>query len=333
MVPDSVNTITDSVNSFTDAVNSFTDAVNPFTDAVNPFTDAANLFTDTAKLCTDVLASFTVIELSTDQFARRALSWRSRHNSLSRRTKSDIENGVRARCKMTLVSVIIPSYNRYDHLMRCLDGVRAQQLPHGFSTEVIVVNDGSTDVRYYARHDGVTMIHLAANTARLLGFVSVGFVRNCGLRIARGIWVAFCDDDDVWLPNRLAVGLECGASASVSDARVFTDDDPPAMPADMMPRYHDRVRARYKAWFPYEFRNGFPRVLTTAMLQRHNLTIFSTLLVHRDVWRHAGVFNETRPFREFFEDWDFVKRVAACAPDGGIIMIDQPLIKYREHQS
>lgn len=232
---------------------------------------------------------------------------------------------------MTLVSVIIPSHDRWDMLQRCVAAVHAQILPVGTSVEVIVINDGSTDTRYTRNPlPGCTVIHLAQNTKVLLGFVSVGFVRNCGLRISRGDWVAFCDDDDVWLPQRLSAGLSVGSKVVCSDARVFWDVDHPAMPVDMMPRYSDRVMPRYKSMFLREFRDGFPSKLTATMLSRHNLVIFSTLLVHRSVWRRAGVFNETRPFRDFFEDWDFVRRVAAIA--GGISYVDEPLIKYREHE-
>jgi glycosyltransferase involved in cell wall biosynthesis len=232
---------------------------------------------------------------------------------------------------MQLVSVIIPSHDRWDMLQRCVAAVHAQVLPPNTSVEIIVINDGSTDLRYTRNPlPGCTVIHLAQNTKTMLGFVSVGFVRNCGLRISRGDWVAFCDDDDVWLPQRLSACLATGAKAVCSDARVFWDVDHPAMPTEMMPRYSDRVMPRYKSMFPREFRDGFPAKLSAAMLVRHNLVIFSTLLVHRSVWRRAGVFNETRPFRDFFEDWDFVKRVAAVAH--GIVYVDEPLIKYREHE-
>ena len=94
------------------------------------------------------------------------------------------------------VSVIIPSYNHAPYLRECVDSVLAQDHPN---TEVIVVDDGSTDasleiLRSYG--DRITLLQQrGGRQAR---------ARNLGLQVAHGELVAFLDSDDRYLPGRIA---------------------------------------------------------------------------------------------------------------------------------
>nr|HPJ53938.1 glycosyltransferase [Flavobacteriales bacterium] len=47
--------------------------------------------------------------------------------------------------KSTSLSIIIPAYNEEGTIHRILDRVRLVALDHGFTKEVVIVNDGSTD--------------------------------------------------------------------------------------------------------------------------------------------------------------------------------------------
>jgi hypothetical protein len=111
------------------------------------------------------------------------------------------------------VSVIIASHDRYDLLMESIESVRRQTYD---DFEIIVVNDASVDERYYALIEDVMMIHLPYNIGR------PGLVRNIGIAAASGEFVAFLDDDDVWLPHKLSTQLSAmkadGANISCSDA-------------------------------------------------------------------------------------------------------------------
>ena len=95
-----------------------------------------------------------------------------------------------------LVSVIIPTKNRPLFLAEAIRSVYAQTYQN---VEIIVVNDGGVDVSC-AEHD-----------ARLRYFrqdaAGVSAARNYGLREARGEFIAFLDDDDVFLPDRLMRGV------------------------------------------------------------------------------------------------------------------------------
>ena len=96
-----------------------------------------------------------------------------------------------------LISVIIPTFNRENTIIRAIESVLNQTYD---KLEVIVVDDGSTDrtpdllknivderVRYYANYENVGPLG----------------ARNRGIDLARGIYVAFQDSDDVWNKDKI----------------------------------------------------------------------------------------------------------------------------------
>ena len=91
-----------------------------------------------------------------------------------------------------LVSVIIPTYNRADLLIRAIESALSQTYRN---IEVIVIDDGSTD-------DTRTRVLEYSGDARLHYHfqknMGVAGARNTGLRIAKGEYVAFLDSDDRW---------------------------------------------------------------------------------------------------------------------------------------
>jgi glycosyltransferase involved in cell wall biosynthesis len=104
--------------------------------------------------------------------------------------------------KFPLVSIIIPSRNRFDYLIASLGSVFSQTYEN---FEVIVVDDGST----------VPLAHLLKGKlndklACLRNETPLGApaARNAGLAIARGDFIAFLDDDDLWLPEKLTAQIE-----------------------------------------------------------------------------------------------------------------------------
>ena len=98
---------------------------------------------------------------------------------------------------MPKVSVVIPTKGRPALLMRAIDSVLAQTMA---DVEVVVVIDG---------HDPETTARLATVTDRRVRVCQnatsrgSGKARNIGAWRAEGDWIAFLDDDDVWLPRKL----------------------------------------------------------------------------------------------------------------------------------
>jgi glycosyltransferase involved in cell wall biosynthesis len=100
-----------------------------------------------------------------------------------------------------LVSVVIPTHDRPRMLALTLRSALAQQ---GVDIEVIVVDDGSRlDVHEVIDAVGDDRVRLLRHE-RSLG---VSVARNRGSSEAKGGWIAFLDDDDVWAPDKLSAQI------------------------------------------------------------------------------------------------------------------------------
>ena len=101
------------------------------------------------------------------------------------------------------VSVVIPTYNCDRYLAEAIGSVLSQSYS---KTEVIVVDDGSTDrtaelLQHYVQQDGdrVRSFHQPNQ--------GVAIARNHGIQMAKGDWIAFLDADDFFLPDKLAAQM------------------------------------------------------------------------------------------------------------------------------
>ena len=104
-----------------------------------------------------------------------------------------------------MISVIIPTYNRYDNLLNAINSVKNQTFK---DYEIIVVSDGSTDERYKDDIENVTIIRLPKSSREVLGYPCGSIPRNEGLIKAHGEYIAFLDDDDIWMPNKLEIQID-----------------------------------------------------------------------------------------------------------------------------
>ena len=100
---------------------------------------------------------------------------------------------------MVRVSAIITTHNRADLLPRAVQSVLSQTFT---DHEVIIVDDGSTDhtQEVMAAQRDLRIRYLRHETA-----MGPCAARNIGIDNARGEYVAFLDDDDEWLPEKLSL--------------------------------------------------------------------------------------------------------------------------------
>lgn len=102
-----------------------------------------------------------------------------------------------------LVSVVIPTYKRSDTLSRAIDSVLAQTYKN---IEIIVVDD---NVQGTSESDTVKKILEQYNDNKNVIYISQekhingAVARNKGIEAANGELVAFLDDDDEWLPEKI----------------------------------------------------------------------------------------------------------------------------------
>lgn len=96
------------------------------------------------------------------------------------------------------VTVIIPTYNRRDRVMRAVRSALAQRLP---PHEIVVVDDGSND----GTAEAIAGVAESQPSVRYLLQRNAGpaAARNRGMEVATGDWLAFLDSDDEWTPDKL----------------------------------------------------------------------------------------------------------------------------------
>lgn len=102
---------------------------------------------------------------------------------------------------ISMISVIIPAYNRAPTLRRAIESVLRQTAQE---LEVIVVDDASTDASAeIARGVEDPRVRCITHPSNRGGAVA----RNTGIMAAAGDYLAFLDSDDEWLPEHLADSL------------------------------------------------------------------------------------------------------------------------------
>ncbi len=95
------------------------------------------------------------------------------------------------------ISVIIPSYQRHEEVIRAVKSALSQTLP---PCEIIVSNDGPDPEkgRLLAGLQDDRIKYVEAPRRK-----NASATRNFGVRHAKGEWIALLDDDDIWLPEKL----------------------------------------------------------------------------------------------------------------------------------
>lgn len=178
------------------------------------------------------------------------------------------------------VSVIVPTCNRATLLAQALDSVFAQKgLGTEFDMDVVVVDDASTDATgdVVARHPSARHIRLATNQG-------VGHARNVGIEESTGTFVAFLDDDDLWLPEKLSLqvaALEAAPESGVAYSQVIIGQQ------YIFPEHHAPSGALFH------------------QLLFVNLCVVPAVLVRREVLTGGGGFTT-----ELLEDYEMWLRLA-----------------------
>nr|VFJ75066.1 MAG: Glycosyltransferase involved in cell wall bisynthesis [Candidatus Kentron sp. FW] len=234
----------------------------------------------------------------------------------------------------TKVSAIVSSYNRYDSLIQALDGIRKQTYRN---IEIIVVNDCSTDPRYYSgRATDVVWLDTEKNTRKIFGYPCLGYVRNKGIEVATGEYIAFLDDDDLWLPDKISRQLTSmvagGYTMSCTEGLM---GDGLFNPEGQYPVYH---REHYRSFCQTFFTRHYggwtgilPDVFDIELIRKHNFIIHSSVIVKREILDKVGLYKEfplggVEIDGEFFyEDWELWKR---CLAHTDCLHLNSPLVYY-----
>jgi glycosyltransferase involved in cell wall biosynthesis len=204
---------------------------------------------------------------------------------------------------MAAVSVVVPTHNRERFLGQTLRSILWQR---EVDLEVVLVDDGSPP--------GLVEAVAATRDSRVRVVRNevaegVSAARNRGVEAATGQWIAFCDDDDVWAPDKLAAQLAAAGegwrgwvytgAVNVNEAGRVVGGRPPLPPAQVA------------ALLPG--RNAVPGG-------------GSAVVVHRALLERAGPF-DTRLHNT--EDWDLWVRLSRLELPRHV---PAPTVGYRVHR-
>jgi glycosyltransferase involved in cell wall biosynthesis len=197
------------------------------------------------------------------------------------------------------VSVVIPTRNRPELLRNALLSVLHQTEP---DFEVLVVDDdaehGSADGVVKALGD--PRIHYVRQPEHR----GVTAARNVGVAWASAPFIAFLDDDDEWLPEKLSVQLQALQSSPPEVAGVYSA---------RLTVYRESGEVATQR-FPEPFSPFRGNVITT-----------SSLLIRRSCFDAVGTFDEELTAGE---DWDMWVRIGSRFR---FLYMDQVLIRYSVH--
>lgn len=206
----------------------------------------------------------------------------------------------------TLVSVIVPTFQRHAYLDLTLRAIRAQTHAR---LEVLVVADGddarTRDVVEQQRDARVRYLHVPH-----AGFPAVP--RNAGLREARGALLGFCDDDDLWHPEKLAhqvpVLLDGGYGMCTTDFDFIDADGRQVERDNRCHRYHG----------PFDWQTFYASM---------GFICNAAGLFTRRVYEQVGGLHEDPRLRAN-EDFEYWTRILHAAPG---YFIGRKLVSYRVH--
>ena len=203
---------------------------------------------------------------------------------------------------MVDVSVIIATHNRASMVGQAIDSVLSQSKP---VREVIVVDDGSSD-------ENETQRTLSGYGDRIRAFFrpqgGASAARNFGMQAARGGWIAFLDDDDVWLPAKIERQMNIVAD-NPNVGLVYCSDY----------AVDENLRVLYTREAAPENRGDvFERLLMK------NFIFTSCVIARKDAVERA---NYMRSDLRFAQDWDLWLKISVHAT---VDFVTEPLVLYRQ---
>ncbi|MBI4355946.1 MAG: glycosyltransferase [Candidatus Omnitrophica bacterium] len=199
-----------------------------------------------------------------------------------------------------MVSVVLPTYNRTQWLGEAIESVLAQTLA---DWELVIVDDGSAPATAdtVRPHLSDARIHYVWKP-----HAGVAAARNAGLRLTRGSYAAFLDDDDCFLPDKLArqvAWMEEHRDVGLVYNQIYVVDEPMNQ-SRLLPRRSAR---------------------TFLELFCENAIQVASVLVRRTCLEAVGGFDESLIGSE---DYDLWLRIAQRFP---IEYLPRPLAIYRKH--
>src|SRR4030095_9449138 len=204
-----------------------------------------------------------------------------------------------------MVSIIIPTYNRSELLRQCLSSIIAQTYQN---FEVLVLDDGSNDDTFGTLKGFNDKRMKYINNGK---FSDVAKLRNIGIQVSKGNFIAFCDDDDIWQMNKLSVQVEY-----LNKYKFICSN------ANLIDKKSDIISERFISFFDQNC------IITTEMLLITNLILTSSVVIERNLINNS-TFLESG-INCSAEDYELWLRLSVKE---NIFFINRELISFRSHSN
>jgi len=200
------------------------------------------------------------------------------------------------------VSIVVTTFNRVDFLSETIDSILGQTYT---DFEIIIVDNMSKDgTEEYVTSLGDPRIRYYRNANK--GIIAVN--RNLGIQMSRGKYIALCDDDDLWVTDKLHKQISI-METKPDVALCYTNAES-----------FDGGRVVDKAMVKHAIKRNY-----FFCLLRSNYIPNSSVLIRSNVFQKLGLLNVDS---SIFEDYEMWLRIAKEFPIYGI---EDALIRYRLH--
>jgi glycosyltransferase involved in cell wall biosynthesis len=169
--------------------------------------------------------------------------------------------------------------------------------------EIVIINDCSTDKTFHfltsIKDKRIRSINLPINQGG-------NYARNAGVQESKGRFLAFCDDDDIWMPKKIERQIEimqsCNIDLCYAGVNSYTNRDKFIRYTFHRPRYNN---------------------LHKAIMDDNFIGTISSVVVTKSMLTSIGGFDQSLPA---LQDWDlFIKLIKNNCR---VLGIDSPLVKY-----
>ena len=207
--------------------------------------------------------------------------------------------------RMPKVTVIIPTCNRSASLRNAIASVLAQTFT---DLEILVVDDASGDnTREVVEEFKESSIQYIRHDANCGGAVA----RNTGITHSRSEYIAFLDDDDEWLPNKLEVQMKVFEHCSPQVGAIYTGHR----------NVNRETGETIGIWRP--LKKGH---IYEDLMKKNWVSTTSSVVLKRECLKNVGTFDERLPS---FQDYDLWIRIAR---EYLFEYVDEILVTYYEHR-
>ncbi len=212
--------------------------------------------------------------------------------------------------KLDLVSVIITTYGRdITMLSQAIESVKNQTYKN---IELIIIDDNGIGTDIQKKNEKFLLSDKSIRYISNIKNSGAQFSRNIGILQATGEYIAFLDDDDIWMPDKIKKQVHLLKTNNLD--MVFCNGF----------RFYDNNLNKRKLYQNYFITNEF--ITYNMQLQSDKIGSTSHPLIRKDCFARTGLFDLEMPARQDYEMWLRICKYYK------VMGINETLFYYRYHE-